>query len=563
MTEQITENDFSTNVIDRENFQGYRGSITLKKPGTSIDWTPELLHEFIKCSEDPLYFGENYMKIVTEEGLVVPELYEYQRDIITKVWKNSSVIAECARQSGKTTALTVVILWYIIFHKEKTIAILANKGDTAREILGRIKKAYESLPDWLQQGVKEWNKGLIELENGSRIIAAATSADNIRGYSIDFLFIDEAAHIDQWDEFWTAIRPTISSRKNAKLVLVSTVNGLNHFYKFTSLARQKKNDFKLVSVTWQDVPGRDFEWKHKTLSEMNYDYEKFAQEFENEYLGSSGTLILGSKLKQLVSQPPIKHNGDNKSIKLYRPPEVGHQYVLLADTSYGKGLDDSAFHIIDITEMPYRQALVFKDNSTPPAEYADIIYRFAKHYNTCPVLMETNDIGGQVAEMLWDNLAYENMLFTESAGPQRKKVSQSYKLDMEKGLRMTRHVKSVGCSILKVLIEMDRLIIDDESTINELKTFSKKGSSYEAEPGNKDDLVMSLVLFAWLSEDRYFKELTEIDTLYNTREKTEAEIDENLLPLGVSILDSSTYDIDDHLELRKMKDEVWFLADEW
>jgi hypothetical protein len=545
----------------QRDIEGYRGSSHLKKPDQPIQWTPELLEEFQKCSEDPIYFAENYMKVVhVDRGLETITLYSYQKEIITACWKERRVVAECARQSGKTTAVTAFVLWYIIFNDFKNVAILANKGDTAKEILSRIQLAYKFLPKWLQQGVVEWNKFSMVLENGSEVRAGTTTSDNIRGFSINFLYIDEAAFIEGWDEFFKSVYPTISSGKTTKLLLVSTVNGLNHFYTITSLARQGKNNYKLIAVTWQDVPGRDETWKNETLADINYDMDMFRQEYENEYLGSSGTLIAGSKLKQLVAQIPIRHDSE-PAIKLYYPPQPNRQYALVVDVSRGKGLDYSAFTIIDITEMPYQQVLVFRDNTTPPAEYAEIINRFGKYYNTAPVLVEINDIGAQVADMLWDDFAYENLMFSESAGAKGKKISQSMKPNIDRGIRTTKTVKNVGCSMLKLLVEQDQLIINDEDTIYELKTFSKKGNSYEAEPGKHDDIVMCLVLFAWMSEQSFFKQITDIDTLMNLRERTEEEIEENLLPFGVIDIGArDERDVADALELSKMKDELWTLA---
>jgi len=677
--------------------EGYRGSHNLKKSNVAIEWTQELLQEFVSCSSDPIYFAENYMKIVNvDKGLITIPLYDYQKDIISTAKDNRFTVAECSRQSGKTTAITVLVLWYIIFHPNKTVALLANKADTAREILSRIQLAYEHLPKWLQQGVIEWNKGSFVLENGSRVLAAATSSNNIRGYAVNCvdgksvitvkdketgfinvltidelkkkiekrliaynksetkkelnrktqtgkksskerkeniskglkkhyqsnflknnyydiltedgfksfdgilttpnketinvnldgneltctpdhklkindsfieaqnlehtknenlstvydlvnvqdthhyitngitshncLIIDEAAFIDGWDEFFTSVFPTISSGESTKLVLVSTVNGLNHFYKITSLARQEKNNYKLISVPWTRVPGRDEKWKEEILAGMNYDYQKFRQEFENEYLGSSGTLIAGWKLQELT---PATILNEKFNIIQYEKPEKNRLYALIADVSRGKGLDYSAIQVIDISEMPYKQVLSFRDNMITPGDFAEMIHRIGRQYNNAAVLIEVNDIGQQVAETLYFDFEYDNMLFSESAGPSGKRITQGYKSKAtDRGIRTTKTVKSVGCSMLKLLIEQNQLIINDFDTINELSTFSKKHNSFQAEPGCHDDLVMCLVLFAWLTEQQFFKGMTDINTIIKLRERSEEELENELLPFG-------------------------------
>lgn len=536
--------------------KGYRGSSTLKKSNVKVEWTAEKVQEMLKCSQDPIHFAENHMKIVNvDHGLMTIPLYDYQKEIITTVLNERFTVAECSRQSGKTTSITVFVLWYIIFNPNKTVAILANKAETAREILSRIQLAYEHLPKWLQQGIVEWNKGSFELENGSRVLAAATSSNNIRGYSINLLIIDEAAFIDNWDEFFTSVFPTISSGNSTKLVLVSTVNGLNHFYKITSLARQGKNDYRLISVPWQKVPGRDEKWKEKTLAAMNYDYDKFAQEFENQYLGSSGTLIAGWKLQELVPQTPI---AEHAGISQYEKPKSNRTYVGIADVSRGKGLDYSALQIMDVTEMPYQQVLTFRDNTTTPGDFAEIINRIGRQYNNCSILVEVNDIGQQVAESLYFDYEYESLLFTESAGKQGRRITMSYKSSAtDRGIRTTKTVKAIGCSMLKLLIEQNQLLLHDYETIHELSTFSKKNASYEAESGCNDDLVMCLVLFGWVTEQKFFKDLTDINTLLKLKEKSFEDLNDDMLPFG--FIDDGNQAVSDDMSYR---DDYWIVVDQ-
>lgn len=518
----------------------YNGNILLKRSGQNIEWSPELLQEYIKCEKDPIYFIETYMKIISDDGLVNFKLYPYQKKMIRSFADNRFNIVTTARQAGKSTTTCGFILWFIIFNSEKTVALLANKGDTAREILSKVHFGYQHLPKWLQQGVEKWNEGSMELENNSRVIASATSADAIRGYAIDLLFIDEAAHIDNWQEFFTSVFPTISSRKSSKVVLVSTPNGLNHFYKTWALALEGKNGYAAIKVDWREVPGRDEEWKRKMLEGLNFDLEKFAQENECEFLGSSGTLIAGWKLKELVPRAPIV---EKEGLIQYFSPEKDHMYLMICDVSRGKGLDYSAFQLLDVTKMPYQQAALYRNNAVTPVDYAEVIHRVAKAYNNASVLVEINDIGEQVSHTLHYDFSYDNVLFTENAGRSGKRITSGFGgKGVDKGIRTTKIVKSIGCSILKLLVEQNQLIINDFHTIAELATFSKKGTSYEAEPGCHDDLVMCLVLFSWLSEQQYFKDYTNINTLMSLREKTEEDLEQDMSPFGFVFDGRDEYD---------------------
>lgn len=517
--------------------KGYNGNPLLKKARKQINWTPEMLQEFVKCANDPIYFAEKYIQIVhVDKGLIPIRLYDYQKEIILKLTNNRRVTVVTSRQAGKTTTAAAIILHYILFNDHKTVALLANKGDAAREILDRIKLSYESLPDWLQQGVVEWNKGSIEIENGCKVIAAATSSSAIRGKSISLLYIDEAAFVENWDEFFASVFPTISSGETTKILFTSTPNGLNHFYKTcmgAKAGRESKdfNGYEYVEVPWQKVPGRTEEWRQETLAAMDFDYEKFAQEFECAWLGSSGTLISGAVLKTLVAAAPLaSSDGMNK----YQDPIANHQYVITVDVSRGKGLDYSAFQVIDVTRMPYQQVCTFRNNMVTPLDYSGTIHRTAKAYNNATILVEVNDVGAQVADSLFYDFDCETLIYTENAGARGKRISAGFAKSggVDRGIRTTKTVKAIGCSMLKLLVEQRQLIINDHGTIHELSRFSRKGSSYEAEPGCNDDLVMGLVLFAWMSDQQYFKDLTDINTLMKLRDKSDEELENDLVPFG-------------------------------
>lgn len=518
--------------------KGYLGNSNIKGKNAKIDFTPEMISEFLKCASDPIYFAEKYIKIVhVDHGLIPIIMYDYQKEIANAITNNRRVTVNTSRQAGKTTTAVAVILHYVIFNEHKTCALLANKGDSAREILDRIKIAYESLPKWLQQGVVEWNKGSVELENGCKIIAGSTSSSAIRGKSISFLYIDETAFVENWDEFFASVYPTISSGESTKILLTSTPKGLNHFYKTCEGGREGKNGYIFIEVPWYRVPGRDEKWKEETLAAMDYDYQKFAQEFECQFLGSSGTLIEGSKLKTLVFRDPIT---ESNHIKMFEKPEEGHTYVMAADVSRGKGLDYSTFSIVDITSMPYKQVCTYRDNMVTPVDYAEIIYRLCKNYNDAAALIEINDIGGQVSDTLHFDFEHDNILYTETAGRAGKRISGGFGKNVDRGIRTTKTVKAIGCNILKLLIEQDQLIVNDFDTVKELSTFSRRGVSYEAESGAHDDMVMTLVLFAWLTDQSYFKDLTDINTMMKLRMKSENEMMDDLMPFGFNADDLYT-----------------------
>jgi hypothetical protein len=509
---------------------GYLGNIHLKKTGEPIEWTPELIKEYMRCAEDIIYFAENYIKIVhVDHGFISIELYDYQKEIIEAITNNRRVVVNSSRQSGKTTTAVVIILHYILFNEYKTVALLANKADTAQEILNRIQLAYEALPGWLQQGVLEWNKRSIELENGCKVLAGASSSSAIRGRSISLLYLDEASFLENWEEFFTSVYPTISSGETTKILMTSTPCGMNHYWSICNGAMEGRNGYIYIEVPWNRVPGRGEEWRKDTLEGLNNNIEKFNQEFNCSFIGSSGTLITGSKLKELSYSTPLY---ENDGLCQYAKPERDRIYAMTVDVSRGKGLDYSTFTVFDITEMPYRQVCTFRDNLILPLDFASIIYRVATAYNNAFALVEINDIGAQVSDALLYEYGYESMLHTENAGRAGKRISGGFGKSVDSGIRTTSSVKSIGCSLLKMLIEQNQLIINDFHTIQELSRFSKKGASYEAESGSHDDMVMNLVIFAWLTSQNYFREITDINTLSQLRERTEKQIEEDLLPFG-------------------------------
>ena len=510
--------------------ESYLGNQNLKRSNVKHEWTQEQVQEWIKCSKDPEYFIEKYIKIVNvDRGLINFELYDYQKDIVDLSVKERFVICKMPRQCGKTTTLVGIMLWYILFHDNYNIAILAHKMAQAREILSRIQLAYEHLPKWLQQGIVEWNKGNIELENGSKILASATSSSAIRGGSFNLVYLDEFAFVENnmQEDFFASVYPTISSGQTTKVLITSTPNGLNMFYKIWTDSEEGKNDYKRIDVHWSQVPGRDEKWKAETI--RNTSEDQFRVEFECEFVGSSHTLISATKLRLLRSIQPMLSNPDTK---IFAQPITGRQYFTVVDTSRGVNGDYSAFVVFDVSELPYRVVAAYKNNMISPLIYPNIVFQLSKHYNNAYVLVETNDIGEQIANILQHDLEYENVLTTVNNGRSGQVISPGFGQQTRLGVRTTKAVKRIGCMGLKTQVESDKLIINDERILYELFRFVNIGDSYEAEEGH-DDLVMCLVLFAWAMGQSYVKELTSVDLRQKLEQENEDAIEDSMMPIGI------------------------------
>ena len=509
----------------------YLANPNLKRTNVSLNLTEEQVREYVKCAKDPIYFIENYVKIITlDKGFVQISLYPFQRQAVKDINDNRRVIVKAGRQVGKTTMVVGYILWYILFNEDKFVAILANKAPTAREILNRIKIAYEALPLWLQQGVRTWNKGDIELENNCRVMATSTASSAIRGYSISLLYLDEFAFVPSniADEFFTSVYPTISSGTQSKILISSTPNGMNHYYRMWTEAAEGQNGFKHIEANWRQVPGRDQAWaddQRRILGE-----EKFLQEMECEFMGSAGTLLSAAALKSLAFVKPL-HTSEN-GIKIYNQPLEGHNYIIVADTSRGKGLDYSACVVIDCA-IPYRVVATYKDNNISPLVYPSILKKMGDYYNQAYALVEINDNGQQVVDSLFEDYEYENILSTVDI-KSKIALTWGYGNKSNRGIRTTKSVKRLGCSIVKNLIEQQKLIIEDFDIIAELSTFIAKGTSFEADDGSHDDLVMCLVLFSWATNQSFFADLTNTNLKERLYQEQMRQIEEDALPMPLA-----------------------------
>jgi len=527
----------------------YRGNVHIKRDGAEVKYTEEQIKEYAKCMHSPQYFMETYIKVINlDRGLVNFELYPYQKEMVDHFNSNRFSVVLACRQSGKSISSLAYLLWYALFHGNQTVAILANKGSTAREMVGRITLMMENLPFWLQPGCKAANKSTIEFSNNSRIISAATSSSSIRGFSINLLYLDEFAFVDNATEFYTSTYPVVSSGKTSRVIITSTANGIGNLYhSIYEGAVQGTSDYKPFRVDWWDVPGRDDEWKRQTIG--NTSELQFDQEFGNQFLGASNTLFNGQALLGLRSEEPIF---SQDGIRQYIPAIEDHKYIMFVDVAKGRGMDYSSFNIIDISEEQWQQACVYQDNLISPLLYPDKIYRWAKYYNSAYVVIESNDQGAVVCNGMYYDWEYENMF-----------IQSSVKADAL-GVHMDKKVKRIGCSHIKDIVEQGKLKIRDKETIIEMSTFVAKGQSYEASGSNHDDLVMNLVLLGWFANTPWFLENTDInikDQLFAEHTKT---IENDMLPFGImpdSMVETDPLEERDRLAGWRSADTNWLSDD--
>ena len=498
--------------------EGYLGNNLIKRAGVETKYTPEEIAEYQKCSEDPCHFIQNYCQIISlDEGLVPFKLRGYQDKLINHFNDNRFSVILAARQSGKSITSCAYLLWYLLFTPEVTTAILANKGAIAREMVSRIVTMLETVPFFLQPGVKILNKGNIEFGNDSKLVAAATSSSSIRGMSINMLYLDEFAFVEDAETFYTATYPVVTSGKDSKVIITSTANGVgNMFYKIYESAVHNQSEYKHFLINWFDVPGRDEEWKKETIA--NTSEAQFEQEYGNSFLGTGNTLINSNTLLGLMAKEP---DWNKDGVKVYEKPKEGHTYITTVDVSKGRGIDYSTFTIMDISVKPFRQVCTYRDNMISPMLFPDLIAKYTKPYNESLVIIENNAEGGMVATQLHYDIEYPNVFV------------QGMSKAEDIGVTMTKRIKRIGCSTLKELLEENRMSICDRDGITELMTFISKGNSFEADRGFHDDMVMNLVLFSWFVTTDHFYHLTDRqvkELLYAEQQKT---IEDDILPPGI------------------------------
>ena len=540
----------------------YLGNPNLKKAGTQIQFTKKQINEWVKCKNDPIYFATHYIKIISlDEGLVPFDMYDFQKKILKDFHSNRFNIAKLPRQTGKSTTVVAYLLYYAIFYDSVNIGILANKASTARELLGRLQLAYENLPKWMQHGILVWNKGNVELENGSKILAASTSASAVRGMSFNILFLDEFAFVPNHvaEQFFASVYPTITSGKSTKVIVISTPNGMNHFYKMWEDARRNKNNYVTNEVHWSQVPGRDAKWKEETIK--NTSPRQFAQEFECDFLGSADTLISPAKLQLIPFADPISSNA---GLDVFTRAEKDHEYIITVDVARGIGGDYSAFIVFDITTLPYTIVAKYRNNEIKPVLFPSVIFRVAKECNNPYILVEVNDIGDSIATTLNYDLEYPNILMCAMRGRAGQVVGQGFSGNKTQlGVKMSVTVKKIGCANLKAIVEEDKLLFNDFHIFQELTTFVQKKQAWEADEGYHDDLVMCMVLFAWLVMQDYFKEMTDQDVRRRIYEEQRNQIEQDMAPFGFvddGLGDDTFLDADGNLwEYGDKQEEVGYM----
>lgn len=551
-----------------ENRKYYKNNKQLRAAGVPIDYTEWQLDEIIKCETDPVYFCKTYMKIVhVDRGLINLVPYPYQERIIQSLTDNRFVICKIPRQSGKTTVTVGYILHYILFNKDVKVAILANKGTLARDILDRLKKSFEYLPPWLQQGVEIWNKGSIELENGSKVIADATAGSSIRGQTFNLVLLDEFAHIhpNQADDFMNSVYPTISSGKTTRVIIVSTPKGMNKFYKIWKDAEEHKNDYIPIEASWREVPGRDDEWMEETIKNIGGQVA-FDQEFGCDFMGSQNTLIDSVTLRNLTSMTPIATT--DQGLKIFKRPYMEYdytgrpinrgQYIITVDVARGLGGDYSVASVWRFDTFPYEQVATFRSNTISPLLFPDVINRLSKMYNDAYVLLELNDLGEQVADILYQDLECETILSTVREKKKGQVLYGGATTNSQFGLKTDKKTKRIGCSNLKQLMENQKLIIHDEETIEEFCNFVEKRGSYEADQGYHDDMVMTAVLLGWVSTQDLFKDMAKRDIRKEISDVTSKTLDDESIPF---IMISNGLDHHNDETMPMMQDEdgtTWF-----
>ena len=518
--------------------ESYLGNPNVKRDGVQQGWTEELIKEYVKCSKDPVYFAQKYCKVISlDQGLVPFHLYPYQKKMFEAFNEHRFNIVLACRQSGKSISACAYLLWFALFNSEKTVAVLANKGATAREMLSRITLMLENIPFFLQPGTKALNKGSLEFSNNSRIIAAATSGSSIRGLSVNLLYLDEFAFVERANEFYTSTYPVVSAGKDTKIIVTSTANGIgNTFYKIWEGASQGINEFHPFRVDWWDVPGRDEEWKEQTIA--NTSQLQFDQEFGNTFFGTGDTLINAETLMSFRAKP-YKRAMENGDLLIYEEPITDHEYIMTVDVSKGRGQDYSTFNLIDISVRPFAQVAVYRNNTISPLLFPNIIYKYANSYNKAYVVVESNDQGSVVCNGLYHDLEYENIHLESSV-----KANSI-------GIEITRKTKRLGCSAIKDILENGKLEIVDENTILEISTFTARGQSYEASDGNHDDLMMNLVMFGYFSSTQYFGDMTDINLKNMLFDQRMREIEDDIVPFG--FIDDGS----EHIENLERNNNSW------
>jgi len=473
----------------------------VKRPRSEHDYTEDEIIELKKCSESCVHFIK-YVKIVNPDlGEVFFKPYDYQLDLLQKFQDHRFNVGLCSRQSGKTTIVGAYVLWYAMFNRDKSIGIVSNKEKAAKMILDRIKRTYEQLPTWLKPGVTEYSKTFIAFENGTKIVISATSADAFRGETMNLLVCDEFAFVpdNQAGDFWMANYPTISASREAKIIIISTPNGLfNIFHRIYSESVAGENTFVNTKVSWQQVPGRDAKWAEEQI--QNLGKRQFAQEFAVDFIGSINTVIDEEVLRILLAnfEDPKEFSLNNR-LSIWEKPEEDAIYCLGCDPSKGTGEHWSTIQILKIKSVvpiKLQQVGTFRDNKTDVYDYADIINRLSRYYNDAFILCENNGEGSAVVNRLWWEHENENLI---NSGSKTKNL----------GIRSTgghkTGTKPKAVLLMKKIIEDGSIKLVDEYTVKELGSYIEENDKFFGKDLS-DDLVSALYWGCYIFEMKVLDE---------------------------------------------------------
>lgn len=505
----------------------YNGSRTMKKAFTKLPLTQAHADELIACMNDFQYFRRNYCKIVTRGGILRPEPRDYQEEFENVLLEGELIASLQPRQSGKSVTIGTYLLWKALFTPNIIIGIAANKSSTAREILDKIKKIFVNMPIWMQQGLTVWNKGSIELENGTKILTDSTNGDSFRGYTVHIVVVDEAAFIrhNMWEEFSDSIFPAQSALAWKQTILVSTANGMNHFRHIIVGGRREdnkplpgKNGYRVFEVSWRDVPRYNKDGSKQNPEDFRTSIIRshgelyFQQNYGNKFLGSSNTLIVGEVLEVMEADEPESVDKVFNGLRIFKEPEKKHHYIITVDPKKD-GIDDMGVQVIDVTRMPFEQvacANLTESYLTAPGKIFDL----GMYYNEGIVVVE-NNLDQSIVDTLFYQYDYEN-IYKERG----KKIQ---------GFRTTTRTKKVILSFMKKFIEEGSLIIKDKTTIEQLISFIEKSNgTFSAEEGYKDDMVMALALtFAVFMEIKGFDDFKGMIQLIEAQAQVEAEQQED------------------------------------
>ena len=512
----------------------FNGIPNLRDANEPVKLDIEKLRELKKCALDPIYFIRNYVYINTKDnGMQLFDLYDFQEKAIQRFMKYRFNINKWSRQVGKSTIVRGFILWWGIFHKDQLIAMIGNKLSLAKEQMQQLRDSYSRLPTWLQPGVKLWNKTSIQFSNNSRIIVSSSSPDNIRGFSINLLYLDEFAFLrpNLATEFIASVMPSISSGKTTRCIITSTPNGMNHFYDMwqTSLELEQaeaefdkgNNDLYVRSVvTWDQVPGRTEAWAN--AEKVKIGDQRFRQEYECEFVGSGITLIDYRCLEKLKAVDPLPLDSSiwppeladivrDISMRAFKYPEPagvmeakGYSYVASIDTSYGMRQD---YHVLQIAKVysniKCEQVFTMSSNSTEVNDFCRIANIILKFYHNPYLIIEYNGPGKSTYDYFFNTAMYPNIL----------------NFDLKcRGLWATPTLKSNVVILLKMYVQRGYIKVYDYDTIMELMTFTQKTQNTWGGGGNThDDHVTSLYwIVYYLNTTMYYGNYEQIEDLTET-----------------------------------------------